>query len=472
MEKRILLSFPKRLFLLTAISLFLLGGFLFHPRRTSSTSVADPLNGTHYYTLTNPDDFKLKKIQDVIFPVKVDGSAVKVFLADCRGDEQIEVIIVGSTQLLIYSFDGKLLLHKRLTEDNLRPAFAHDTDGDGKADIVFGTEHARTNAIKILNGMGFEISRFTEKSATQNFSALIPKTIYRDQLIAIAQPEGYSSPRGILLLDAFSLELEQTFFTPYPIDLTLLAPSRGSPAPLLIPSYRVFDEGQFQSYGPSDKPRDEVYEAKRMLLKIDTAEMISEEFELLDTPDADSGTIRYAAIPEVPERVLLFFSYPSEHMHESVTHVYEVSLSDGVILNRREQLSGVYHESRIIPVSSSSYLIIAALQRQNGTALTVFSRDLEILKSFELPNSLEFGPFFFDPVSSKSVLFLILEDGLYGINNELELLPVLKEKGFLKMAVYQSSDSLFTALLTESGLELFVVSKILHASCLSSAIID
>ncbi|MFO7729765.1 MAG: hypothetical protein R6V86_03270 [Spirochaetia bacterium] len=397
---------------------------------------------------------------------------MKVFFADCRGDEQIEVIVADSTQLLIYSLDGRLLLHKELTEENLRPAFAHDTDGDGKADIVFGTEHARTNEIKILNGMGFEISRFTERSATQNFSALIPKTIYRDQLIALAQPEGYSSPRGILLLDTFSLKLEQTFFTPHPIDLTLLGPSRGIPAPLLVPSYRVFDEGQFQSYGPSDKPRDEVYEAKRMLLKIDTAEMISEEFELFDTPDADSGAIHYAAIPEVPERVLLFFTHPSEHRHEAVTHVYEVSLSDGTIQNRIEQLSGVYHDSRVIPGSSSSSLIIAALQRQTGTALTVFSRDLEILKSFELTNSLEFGPLFFDPVSSKYILFLILEDGLYGINNELELLPVLKEKGFLKMAVYKSPDLLYTAMVTESGLELFVVSKILHESCLSSTITD
>jgi hypothetical protein len=457
MAKQTSLSFLIKLYLLTAISFLLLAGCL--PQKetfTQPTNLEERVNRDNLHTNLQLDQLLFRKIRETAFYEKVDGSTVKAFFADCRGDEQIELAIASSAHLFVYSLDGEVLLQKKLPGIHLRPALTQDIDYDTKADIIFGSENARINEVRIVNGMGYDVSQFTEKSATQNFSALIPIAIYQGSLLTLAQPEDYRSPRGILKLDAYSLDLQQTFFTPFPLDLTFIGQGSEIPDPLLILSYRLFDEGQFQSYGLSDNPQKEVYEAKRMLLKINIAGMRSEEMELSELPTFDSGTLFYTAIPNLSEEVLLFYTYPSSKPYGDFTGLYKISLSNGKILEHHENTPGTFYNARNIPVGDSYFIIMAVRERQ-GMKIHIFSSSIELLKTIEVGQLLQFGPSLLSSRSTNFMLFFITEDGLYVINSDFEIVPIAKKQGLKEMAVYAAEETIYAALVTETSYELFSV---------------
>ncbi len=401
---------------------------------------------------TNAQNLELRKERSVGFtdPIKSDHDSI--FISDFRGDNKPEIAIISENKLLIYTIKGGLLLEKIFKQPH-EPSFTYDADKDGKTDIILGTVSAPKNEIIIINGVGNIISKFKEDKSSQNFSSLTPVGIFQNRLFATARPAFPEASRGILCFDPFSMNLLYTFYTPDPIDISII--ESNTPNPVMVPSYNTHNDGVFLKYAKeTDRRIKEDYEREGALLKISLDGTPLAEYEILNRTDNILGTLNYRAIPDVNNEILLFHYLSGSK--ESFYHILKIDTGTGKIISQSLKQEGEYIDSVIIPLRND-FRIIASIKKNNYYNINQLSGSQELLHSISFNSRPELKQVLMNREKDDYLLLIIFPDGIYSLDRNMQLNKVIEGRNYIDLQIFDYNKQRYMVLLKNTEFEIYSI---------------
>ncbi len=373
----------------------------------------------------------------------------QIFISDCRGNSDPEIIVVSNSYLQISTLQGEPLLEKSLKFSFYKPAFVRDMDGDNKSDVIFGTADALKNKIVVVNGMGNIISQYDGNGSNRAFSSIIPIGVYNNYLFAIARPDTVESERGILCLDPFSLKKQFLFFTPDPVGLLIIGK-------YIIPSYQIHDNGLFIKYGKNpDGIIKSNFESNGMLLEISLKGERLHEYQIIEDHKEAEGIMDYRVIPE-SKNILLYHHTSLQETTDPHYCIYMINSETGKIIRKSKVFNNRLLNFASLP-ASTGYLSIVSAQNSKGFTLNLLGKDLkqqEVFHPKEKPAFVDTNGF---PFKTDFPFFFLLSDGLYSMDNKIVFQKAIDHEEYTHCVFFLFNKQTYAALGGKNSIAIYLI---------------
>ena len=450
MVKMKLFLFRIILYLFTATSFLLNNGCFNYSPKTHIDSNQTGFNSKYlFYVNTGTMNLVEKKSVNFTNPIKFYKNSI--FISDFRGNKDPEIAISGGKKLTIYNINGDLLLEK-VFKKSYQPSFVFDIDKDGKSDIILRTSTSPRNEIVIINGAGNIISNFLEDKSSQNFSSIIPIGILQNRLFATARSAFPEGERGILCFNPFSMNLLYTFYTPDPIGISIL--ESDTPNPVIIPSYKTHNDGIFRKYAKeSDNRTDEDYEKVGAFLKIDLNGTPLKEYEILNRNNIILGTLEYKTIPG-SEKEIVLLHYLSDS-NNNFYHILKIDTQTGAVISQGVKQRGNYLDSVIVPLKKD-FRLLTTIKKDNRYYLIQFSSSQKQIGIISVNSRPILKQVVINNEKDEYLVLIILSDGIYTLNENIELTRIIEGENFLDIKLYKYKNKKYAILLQKRGFNIYI----------------
>lgn len=186
------------------------------------------------------------------------GTNTLLATGDVLGTEEPEIVVADTSSVCVFSLQGKPITQRTYKDKNIRPAFLYDADRDGKLDILCGSTSSGDLSIRMINGFGNVVRKFSVSSEEKTYTSLLPRFVYNGSLFVVAKEGWIDSPRGVLAFTFPDFSTRWLFSLPSnPVELCVRFTEKGDE--VLTISHITRHTGMYPRLGTFDhklKPGD------------------------------------------------------------------------------------------------------------------------------------------------------------------------------------------------------------------------
>lgn len=342
------------------------------------------------------------------------GSVQYVLSGDVLGGTGLELVLFGSTSILVLEPTGDVRAVIYPSGRVVVPAILTDFDSDGKEDIVVGSV-THGPMIEIFNGRGKRLHAFRITGPDRDFSVLLPVDCIDDDILILARESWIRAARGVFRYNPHT-SAERWYFR---IPTGLLGVVQISGTRRWVVQTATQANGEYNQFGLDGSITRFGYDARFSRLILNETGTVIRDDLLSGIPDTSGLSGQGWFIPDSDDQCLLFnvpFS-KDEELDDANAGLYSVS-SESVT-----PLSGsIAGEITGITVVAGGDLITLVTEEdgESGPRVRVVTGTIQdgtfsSMHWFVSPADVVAGPFLFD--DSENLMEILVTDGSIEVVN-------------------------------------------------------